>query len=149
MAERKNRTETLVEQVKAPAFLANIEQDDSLKGMGEYRIVPRMKVLQGLSAARLKEQFGEGAVVMVPGDSLIAQSEAPFLVVPCFQWADFRLWSDRRDQGSPAILDSSTNKRSPLALQARNADRREEEYPGGPPNKPFMKRAIEHINFVI
>lgn len=121
-----------------PASLANfIENDTSTASMASHRIIPRLKILQGLSPERLKKQFGEGATIISPGDTLIAEPEGKFYLVPLFFFEEFLTWGDRRDTGNMALRARSFNPTSEVGKKARDARLREEEYPGGPAAKPF------------
>ena len=129
-------------------FLAEFQDADaSVEGLTEYRILPRIKVIQAMSDGELKKTYGEGSAILSPGNAMICDSESSFLFVPVFFFVEFCLWSDRRDNSSQNILERTFDANSELASRSRDADRRSEQYEGGPPTKPFTRRYVEHLNF--
>ena len=145
------RTDTAVVKVggDAPSFLQEFvgDADKSLAGMKEYRVLPRAKLIQGMTDATLKEEFGEGAVIMSPGRALVAGARTPFLFAPLFFFTEFCKWRDRRDKSGSVIVARSADKAGEVAARARNAEQRFEEYAGGPAKEPFKYRYVEHLNF--
>ena len=98
----------------------------------------------------LKKQFGEGAIVMRPGNQLVCSEGESFLFVPIFFFAEFTKRSDLNDKESPMTLVRSFDQASDLAQLARDPDKREEVYEGheGRPEKDQMKyRYVESLRF--
>lgn len=143
MADR-NDVPTEIEKVGGePNWLETyVETDSSLEDLKDYRILSRLKVVQAMSDEALKEEFGEGAVIISPGNVLVAEKRTAFQIVPVFFWTEFCFWSDRKDTVSNTILDRSFDKAGDLARKARDPDHREEEYQEG-----FVGRYVEHLNF--
>lgn len=144
------RTETSVAKV-APKFLANyVAKDHSTDLMDEYRILPRLKIIQGLTKPELKAEFGEGAVVIVPGAQLVCPNDGSFDFVPLFFFPEYIKWADRRDSSQNAIVEKTLDKSSELANICRDPERRTEPY--GQQNKkgeqPWEYRYVEHLCFV-
>lgn len=154
---RKNndRTESTSMKVKGtdPNWLANyIETDDSMQGMDEYRIVPRIKVIQSMTDNELKKKFGEGSAILRPGDALLWNAEQePFKFVPVFFCVEFTKWADLRDNSEGSIIDRSYDPTSVLAKNSRDSNKREELYEGHETKKKesdkFYYRYVEHLRF--
>ena len=135
------------------SYLAQFEKDDnSLAGMQEYEIVPRLKILQGLSDTDLKKKFGEGSVIIRPGDALVwKDNDPPFLFVPLFFFAEFAKYSDRRDKQSPMTIARTFEPVSEIATRARDPQKRFEFYPDQEKKQDKDKwkyRYVEHLRFV-
>jgi len=131
-----------------PSFLEKIAAEDtSVEELKGYRVLSRIKVVQAMSDSNVKEQFGEGAVVLQPGNALVADPRASFLFVPLFFFVEFISWKDRRDQGGSPIEARSFDKAGDIARKSRSADDRFEVYPGGPKSDPYKMRHVEHLNF--
>lgn len=150
---RKDRTETAVTKIgsSAPSFLTPfVENDESLKGIVERRIVPRVKVIQQMTDPKLKQQYGEGSVVLPQAAVKIANAGEPFYFVPIFFFEEWIKWGDRRDQNSDAIQERSFDPNSEVARKASDPNSRFEDY-GQPPKKgerPLQFRYVEHLNFI-
>jgi len=128
----------------APNWLTTYEEpDDSIVDMAEYRILSRLKVVQSMSAEELKENFGEGSIIIAPGNVLVAAKKEPVLFVPVFFFTEFCVWGDRDDIAGPTIRDRSFDKAGDIARRCRDPERREEEYDDG----KFKARYVEHLNF--
>ena len=149
-----NRNDTPQELVKVGAdrhdyLSAYVEKDTSLEMLDEYKILPRIKVIQQMTREELKDTYGEGSLIITPGDMLLAKKkDQEFQFVPVFFFPEWCLWSDRRDKANPMIQERSLEKGSKLALLSADPEKRFEEYEGGPENKPFKKRYVAHLNFV-
>ena len=149
MSSSRNKPGDEVVKVGGPAYLeAYAENDTSLDGLKQYRILPRITIVQGSSAAPLKDEYGEGGVILRPENSVVAEKGKPFLIVPLFFWAEWCVWSDINDKASPCILERTFDAQSEIAQRANNPKRRFEDYDGSAdPNKPWQKRWIEHLTF--
>jgi hypothetical protein len=126
------------------------DADNSMEGMRQFMIVPRLKIVQGQSDGELKKQFGEGAVIINPGAALVAEKEAPFHFVPLFYFSEYALWSDRRDKESKAIIERSFDANSIIAKNAADKAKREVLYPGHekkPDKEKWYKRYVHHFCF--
>lgn len=124
------------------------EPDSSLDAMGEHRGLSRIKVVQGMSDPAIKDAYGEGAMLANPGQVLLARRGESLPFVPVFFFSEFATWSDIRDANSPTILARSFDARSDIARKSMDPKAREEEYPGGPRDKPFKMRHVAGLNFV-
>jgi hypothetical protein len=158
MAQRKIREErTNVPQSvvrvgeSAPSWLQNYQEvDNSFEGLEQYRVLPRLKIVQGTSNAKLQQSFNAGTVIIIPSMQVLAHSDESFRFVPIFGFTEFRLWSDLKDEQSPAIVERTFDKKSELAQKARDPSLRQEPY-GDLDTKTGMprysRRYVEHICF--
>ena len=126
----------------APDWLATIE-DESTLAMVEYRVLSRLKVVQSMSAESLKEEFGEGSIIISPGNSPVVPKRESVLLVPVFFFTEFCHWSDRNDNASATILGRSYDPKSEIAQKARDPEARMEPYGDG----DYKSRYVEHLNF--
>jgi len=143
MSKRNDDPNELVHVGGAPNWLTEYQTEDkSVEDLAEYRILSRLKIVQSMSAEELKESFGEGSIIISPGNVMIAPKKEGVLFVPVFFFTEFCLWGDRKDKIGPTIRDRSFDKAGDLARCARDPEKREEEYEGG-----FIARYVEHLNF--
>lgn len=153
MSKNKDRTEVAITKVAGvdPNWLSKYVADDhSLDGMDEYRILPRVKVIQSMTAVELKKQFGEGSLIMRPGDvCLWKEGMEAVKFVALFFGVEFAKWNDRRDT-SQMVAERSFSPTSELAKRARDIEKRFEVCPGQENKKDadkFHYRYIEHLRF--
>ena len=147
MAKRTDTPKEIakVGQGDIPAWLAEAAANDaSVQGMEEYRILPRLKIVQAMSDSALKKEFGEGSIVVTPGNALVCKDGETVSFVPIFFWTEFCLWSDRDDTETDMILGRSFDPTSEIAVKSRDADQRQVKY--GSDGK-FIRRYVEHLNF--
>lgn len=153
MAARKaNPGRDMVKVDGVPNYLVKYSEDDtSMDTMEEYRIVPRLKIIQGTTSAELKEMFQEGSVIVTPGNIFVAEKKKDFLFVPVFFYTEFCHWSDILDSESPVIVARDFDPSSELARKARNPEMRKEGY-GEIDRKTQLSKYeytfAEHLNFV-
>lgn len=130
-------------------YLAEVLGDEAvetgMEEMQEYRIVPRVKIVQAMSANDLKKATGEGYVILSPSNDVIAADDESFKFTPIKPFTEFCKWSDRKDPSSPMIMQRTYDKASEVAACARDPERREEVY--GEKGE-FKARYVEHICFV-
>lgn len=137
----------------APDWLKDYEGGDDKAmqdAMREYRILPRLKLIQAMTKQELKTKFGEGSVILSPGEALVMKNGEKVLFVPVFFFAEFMAWSDRNDKGSQMITERSLDKTSEVALKARDRARRFEPYgeiDAKTKTPRFTRRYIEFLNF--
>ena len=78
-----DREDTAVQRVTGHDYLLPYADDDkSVDSLGQYRVLSRVKIVQGTSKPELKEDFGEGSVLITPGNALVAAQGSGFLFVP-------------------------------------------------------------------
>jgi len=152
--------------LSVPSYLTQYEgyeadMAEQNASMGEYVIVPRMKIIQGTSHENLTRDFGVGAVIFSPGNALVVKHDSTtatnksdtFTFNPLFQYTEFMKWKDLKDKDeeTPMILDRSFDRTGELAIRARDPKRRFERY--GPLDQntrqpKFQARYIEFLNFL-
>jgi hypothetical protein len=147
------------EDAENPNWLAELanEQDDSMAGTDGYVSVPRVKIVQSMTKEELKDLYGEGTVVILPGDAVLSKKSRDgsdgFEFTPVFFWVEFQVWSDRSDTTSPMIRDRSFSETSEIAIRSRDPKTRIEPYGPPHPNKAgellYKLRYIEALNFII
>ena len=135
-----------------PSFLAQyVEEDHSLDGMAEYRVLSMLRIIQNTSKKELKKTFGEGSAIIRPGDALVwADGDDPFLFVPQYFFVEFCKWSDLNDKDSRNVLERTFNPLSGLAKRSRDPDLRFEPYDGHedrPDQDQWKYRYVEHLRF--
>jgi hypothetical protein len=141
------RSESAVSKI-TPTFLEAIAADDtSLDDLKGYRVLSRIRVVQAMSDAAVKETCGEGAAILQPGNVLLAKAKQGFRFVPLFFYPEFITWKDRRDQGGSPIHQRSSDRAGEIAAMSRDPEQRWEPYPGGPSSDPYKYRHVEHLNF--
>lgn len=140
----------------APSWLTDAAAtDDSLANLERHRVLPRIKITQGLTDDDLKTMVGGEGVACLPGPGTIICTRPDIdedgihkvRMVILFSFTEYCLWSDRRDNNSANILDRTFDPASEIAKRAADKDAREEEYEGGPKGKPFKRRYVEHLNY--
>lgn len=152
---KASRTETAIKKVDVnPDYLAKyIPEDTSLDTLQEHRIVPRFKIIQATTEEELKTNFGEGSVIVRPGDALICKYNAEpkeFCFVPLFFFVEWAKWRDLKGSG-PMILDRSHDPTSELAQKSKTADTRREVYEGQENLDEKAKQYysyVEHLRFI-
>lgn len=143
MSERTEEPKEVV-KVDLPEGFLTTSKDDSFEGMGQYRILSRLKVIQSTAAVELKQEFGEGSVILSPGNVKLVSIDQQFLFVPCFFFTEYCHWSDLDDKVSQAIFGRSFDITSEIARKAKNEKTREEKYGQ---EDCFTSRYVEHLNF--
>lgn len=152
MASKRDTTAVQKVQPDISALVAQFEGDDSLDSMAQHRIVPRLKIMQGLSEQGMKEAAGgEGAVVLAPGGMPLCPRNEIITVNPLFFFAEYVVWNDKDDTSLPRVHDRSfelaTSPKGDIARRALDMKLREERY-GGTDQKPLKRRWVEHLCFV-
>jgi hypothetical protein len=151
----KDRTDSEIVKVgptEVPAWLApHMEQDESLAALQEYRVLGRLGLIQQMSDAELKDQHGEGSMVMYPMNvTLSALKGDGIQITPMFFWTEYVKYSDRNDKASPNIMERSFDATSEVARRAKNKEDRSEIYEGARKGSaPFMYQWVEVLNFAV
>lgn len=131
-------------------FLAQYAgQDTSLESMASLVMLPRLKIIQGQTAADLKKQFGEGSVIVRPGDAVVWQEgDTPFLFVPLFFHREWIKWADNKDKDALIAEGPVYKEDHPLAVRSKDKNTRTELY-AGDQGKPDRDRRyysyVEHL----
>lgn len=127
------------------------EEDRSLDALQAHVVVPRLKLIQGLTEKGLKDEFGEGSCIIRPGDALIVSKDESFMFVPLFFFVEYCKWADRKDKTNPMIMARSFDPTSDIAKRSQSMDLRFEIYQEDASVKPDKQRRfryVEHYNFV-
>ena len=122
--------------------MAYAKEDTSLAELKDYRVVPRVKVVQALSRPLIDAGFAEGDIVLMPAKLEIGPV---FDIVPLFFFPEFITWKDRKDKNpeTPMIIGRSFDRGSVIAAKAAKPETRTEEYGQG-----MKMRHCEHLNFI-
>lgn len=141
-----------------PAILAKYGEINTFKGMEEYVILSYMKMVQPTSDSVIKDRFGEGTLILRPGDAVITRSAKStehledareFEFNPHFFWVQYDHYSDLKDTDSRVILETTFDSKHTIAVKARDPEQRNEIYPGHESKKkPWQYRFVESLNFV-
>ncbi len=150
-----SRMDTSIEKVNVnPDYLAKyLPDDDSLDSLDDYRVVPRFKIIQATTDTDLKKNFGEGSVIIRPGDAMICKfEEAPskFQFVPLFFFPEWAKWRDLRGTG-PMVVDRNFDPASDIAIKSKTADTRRELYDGHEnyeDKDKLYNSYVEHLRFI-
>lgn len=155
--KKSNRTETAIHKVEGidPNYLQKyIEEDKSLESLKKHRVVPRLKIIQATSDTDLKKTFGEGTVIVRPGDAMICKYEdepAFFHFVPLFFFTEYAKWADLKANSGPMIIERSYDQAGELAIKAKDFTKRNELYDNHdqlPENERHYYRYVEHLRFI-
>lgn len=156
-AKKASRNETAINKVDGidPNYLQKyVQEDTSLDSLKEHRVVPRLKIIQATSDTELKKTFGEGTVIVRPGDAIICKYEKEpefFHFVPLFFFVEFAKWADIRVSTGQMILERSHDPTSQLAVKAKDFKKRNELYDNHeqlPENERHYYRYVEHLRFI-
>lgn len=145
----KDRTKSEVQKVDGVQALMNYTEDNSLDVLKTYVVVPFVKLIHGTTADSLKEKFGEGSVIVTPGDTKIIDKNGKFLFVPLFFFTVYRQWADRKD--TRMIVESTYEIDSVVAKKSRDPEAWSEVYEEDR-DKPEIEqrfyRYVEHLCFI-
>lgn len=140
-----------VEGVDANYLTPYAEKDHSLDEMDKYRILPRHKVIQGTTLQLLKDEFGEGSIILQPGNVRIWKREdPPFIFVPALFFVEWMKWADLND-GQNSILGRTTDPTHEIAKRAKDPELRFEVYEGQedrPADDQMKYRYVQTFRFV-
>jgi hypothetical protein len=146
-----DRNDTAIKKVD-PGFLAQYaEAPTGMEAMDEYRVLPRLKLIQGMTAKELKDRFGEGTALVRPGDLVLAKPdeegpEGSFCFVPLMFFAEFCKWSDLKDNESPNVIERSFDVQSELKAKADDAEQRFEVYEGDENKNEKQQRKYRYVH---
>ncbi len=157
MAKRKpGKDLTKIDAPTLPAYLQNeAEGDESLDTMQEFRVIPRIKIIQALASTELLELFDAGDIIVSPLNQMICKHEKGedkfFSIVPLLFYPEWCKWSDRKDSDAAAILERSFDVTSEVAKKSKDARTRFEGYGGTKEDGGYKLHAryVEHLNFIV
>jgi len=151
--QKQKRTETAINKVDVnPDYLAKYAAEDtSLDTLKEHRVVPRFKLIQATTEDDLKKNFGEGSVIVRPGDALICKRGDDFKFVPLFFFIEWAKWRDLKGTG-PMIMDRSYDVTNYIAVRSKDTKTRKELYPGMEnvidEKAKMYYQYVEHLRFI-
>jgi hypothetical protein len=153
MAKTKDKEiEKVAGTQQGSSALARLAHEDkSLSGMEKYVFISRLKLIQGTTEGALKDRFGEGSLIIRPGDGLVARKNDIVRMIPIHFHTEYCKWADRRDKESKMIVERSYSPMSEIAKRAQDANKRFELYPDQEKKKEkdqWKYRYVEHLNFV-
>lgn len=133
-------------KVQLPSYAGKVEAPRS-ECVAMNAPKPRIKVIQAMTEAGLKKQFGEGAILLSPDNVLLAKKGDSFVAIPLYLWETAEKWSDNNDDKSPTVMASTTDPASALWRRAIGPkDQRLEKYgPGG----QFTAKYFHGINAML
>jgi hypothetical protein len=114
-----------------PSYLSTAPKPD-LRTVQQYQLVPRLKIVQGMSDADLRKAFPPGSAIIRPDDILVAGFGQEFRAVLLFFWPSWEKWRDINDREGPPLVASTLDLLDPSGIpaRARSQEARLEEYPG-------------------
>lgn len=96
--------------------------------LDDYKILPRIKTIQGMSAQKLQDAYGVGSLILSPGDAIVAKKGVPFHFTPVFFFPEFLKCGDREDTNTPFIVARTFDPTHEIARRCQNAETRTEGY---------------------
>lgn len=137
-----------------PDFMSGAEGTEELV---QFIVPPRLKIVQPLSDAILRETFNPGDVIAQPQGLLVAEMPydgtkatnqgTPFHFVPLFFYVEWCVWDDIKNKGTgKPVLERTLDPSSQIAAFAKNPNLWEQPHPE---NEKWKLRYVEHLNFVI
>lgn len=152
-------------RANVPDFIRTETETHGLATLRQYIVPPRLKIVQGASAAELKQQFGEGSVLLMPGkDHLKAvvhnaggqptEWGEDIIITPLLFFPEWIAWNPLSTKGVlPSIAERTLEYQSLLARKCQNQATWYEECAAAPidpktKQKPQI-RNTEHLNFIV
>lgn len=151
---KSDNKDLALRETALPAALA----PDGDRGAGteelqQVQVLPWLYVVQGMTKdEELKQEFGDGACVLMPDRILVAERGATFHVVPLLFWVSWRTERDQRDESGFWIVDRTRDPRNRIAQKARDPGRRIEVYQEDaqkPGREQRYYRHVECLSFVV
>lgn len=136
------------------------EESMGLKLLNQYRIPPRLKIVQGQSKPELKQEFPEGSVICMPqklpvaamvfdeATKRFAPNSVPFTFTPLFFFVEYFCFNPIKLSHLTAIRDRSIDPKSAVARAAKKKETREQVCPDDKEGKEMM-RFREALTFCI
>jgi hypothetical protein len=130
-----------------PDFLADYGRE-GLDDVGEYKNTPRLKIVQAQSDPELQDEFEVGSLIIVPDRILLAKFDQQVPVVPVYFWPSWAKWRDANEPGAnmAPVVEETQDRDHPVAVMARDPQRREEAYPDNP---KYTYRYQEQLNYAV
>lgn len=143
----------------APAHIAQETGPLGTEGMARYVRPPRVKVIQAMTSAELRDAFGLAGVISRPDNVQLIDVQrtkngapdldatSPLIVVPIGFFVEWLLTSPMETKGTePFIIERSLDPRSRLAQLSRSAETRKVPHPADP---KLFRDVCECLNFYV
>lgn len=114
---------------QVPAYLK--EHDDGQKQLNSYQQLSFLKTLQSTSDAGILDDFGPGAVIIMPERVEVAAFEAPWTAITLYFWVSYEQWRDLKDKSGGPIESQTLDPNSDIGKKC-NVPRYSEPYPNDP-----------------
>lgn len=129
----------------APDYLRT-KEPAGIDDAGRYQTTPRIKIVEAMSDAAIKDEYGEGSLLVMPDGVLIAKYGESFGAVPLLFWPSWTKLADINDTQNAIRVEHTLDPQSELAKLCKNPASRKVEYENQP---GFFYTHIESLNFVI
>jgi len=106
-----------------------MDDDKSMDAVRHHKVIPRIDTIQAKPKAR-RDMFGEGTLILSPGDGVLCKLGEYVDVVPIFFYDEWIVWADRDDPNN-SVMERTLDPNSEVAKKAADPHTREEEYEGG------------------
>ena len=141
------QTDVAVKQEMLPAFVAEFSTGAGTEQVADLQGTPPfLYCVQATTKDQdLKDEFGEGGVVIMPAQVAVAKRKEWFDAIPLYFWLSWRQERDYNDKdGGFWLMGSTTNMEDPIAQKARDFNRRLQAYGDG-----YTCKYVECMNYVI
>lgn len=141
---------------QVPDFLRNVENDNSTALLKTFVTPPRIKRVQKSSREQFIPRFAPGDMVALPLMEKLAGftdgKQPAFFFTPVMMWPEWICWNPLETQGTlPGIRDRTFDSKSPIAIKARDKNKRKAERCPELPSKngkDLFLNYVEHLNYI-
>ena len=133
-------------QTDAPQWMSEITPDQQAEGvdkLSSHQQLSWLKIMQYMTNPELRDEHGQGSIVITPENLTVADAGTTISVVPCYFWPEFQKRADPRDK-SAWIIETSTDTKSDVASKCR-IPRYTESYQQG--SESYEYSYITSLNF--
>ena len=128
-----------------PAYLQG-QPADGHDQLSSYQQLSFIKTIQStVTDQTLLDDFGVGAVVMMPERVLVAASEAPFTANTLYFWPSYEQWRDLKDKSGGPIEAQTLDANSDIGKKCK-VPRYSEPYPNDP---QMVYKFTTCLNFLV
>lgn len=134
---------------EAPSFM-DADRKMGLELVSQKIRPPFMKIVQKQSSDELIDQYGIGAVLLVPDNILVLEPDAsPIRIVPLFFYVEYLKLASINLKGQESMIkERSTDPCSELARRCANRDLWYEDHPNYPGDDDYRYRNAEALSFI-
>lgn len=110
-----------------PSYLTTHGAEGAEERLEIQTTTPRLKVIQSMTDRDIKKEFGEGALLCMPDQILVAGAGEPVVAIPIFRWVSWQTWLDINEGGDEPtpVLAESFDAAGDIAARSRNPNERE------------------------